>query len=77
MNRIIRRRELCQLIGLSYSSIYRQVRNGTFPQPIALGTQAIGWYADEIEAWLDSRQRAVEVGVRNSLNESAATVPQK
>ncbi len=62
MTRIIRRRELCTLTGLSYSSIYRRIRRGTFPKAVALGDsgQAIGWYAHEVEAWMNNcRRRAV------------------
>ncbi len=59
MTRIIRRPELCRLIGLSYSSIYRRVRKGTFPAPVSLGAQAIGWYAENVEDWLKSRCRVV------------------
>lgn len=59
MDRIIRRRELCELTGLSYSSIYRRVRRGLFPRPIALGEggQAIGWFASEVDAFLKGQKR--------------------
>ena len=38
--------------GLSRSTIYQRVREGTFPQPINLGKRAVGWLASEVDAWL-------------------------
>jgi len=38
--------------GLSRSTIYQRVREGTFPQPINLGKRAVGWVASEVDAWL-------------------------
>ena len=55
MSRIIRRREVCERVGLSYSSIYRKVKAGTFPAPVRLGVQAIGWLEHEVETWLEER----------------------
>ena len=33
-------------------------RDGTFPQPLRLGPQSIGWWRAEILEWLESLQRA-------------------
>ena len=59
MIRIVRRPELCELTGMSYSSIVRRIHKGTFPAPLMLGTsgQAIGWYLHEVEAWLKNLKR--------------------
>lgn len=38
--------------GLSRSTIYVRVTQGTFPVPISLGARAVGWLEAEIEAWL-------------------------
>ena len=59
MERIIRRRAVCELVGLSYSSVYRRVRRGEFPAPIALGSggQAIGWFEAEVREWLLGQRR--------------------
>lgn len=38
--------------GLSKSTIYLRVSQGTFPKQISLGGRAIGWIEQEIEAWL-------------------------
>ena len=44
--------------GLSRSTIYAKIAAGKFPKPINLGARAVGWIADEIEAWLIARIEA-------------------
>ncbi len=39
-----------QRIGLSRSTIYVRVKEGTFPRPVSLGARAVGWPADDISA---------------------------
>ena len=41
--------------GLSRSSIYLQIAEGTFPKQISLGKRTVGWLENEIEAWLLSQ----------------------
>ncbi len=49
--------EVMARTGLSRVTIWRRVRAGTFPAPIQLGENSIGWPASEITAWLASRPR--------------------
>ncbi len=41
--------------GLSRSTIYLRVAEGTFPKPVSLGARAVGWLEAEIDAWLAQR----------------------
>ena len=43
--------------GLSRTTIWRGVRAGTFPAPLELGENSIGWPAAVIDGWLKSRPR--------------------
>lgn len=43
--------------GLSRSTIYLRVSQGTFPKPVSLGARAVGWVEAEIQEWL---QRQIE-----------------
>ena len=43
--------------GLSRSTIYLRVSQGTFPKPVSLGGRAVGWLETEIQEWL---QRQIE-----------------
>jgi prophage regulatory protein len=42
-------------VGLSRSSIYLKISRQEFPRPVLLGTRAVGWIEEEVDAWL-SRQ---------------------
>ena len=54
-NIILRLPQVKARVGLSRSSIYLAVSQGTFPKPVKLGARAVGWLEDEIEAWLHDR----------------------
>jgi len=41
--------------GLSRSTIYLRMENGSFPEPISLGPRSIGWVEAEIEAWIQEQ----------------------
>jgi prophage regulatory protein len=41
--------------GLSRSTIYLRVSEGTFPKPVSLGGRAVGWVEAEIQSWLAER----------------------
>ncbi|HSL83584.1 MAG TPA: AlpA family phage regulatory protein [Thermoanaerobaculia bacterium] len=69
-DRIIRRAELLQITGVSAASIYRWVASGTFPAPMKLGPNATGWLESEVVAWLQSRERAVEVRESDTPHEN-------
>ena len=57
-NRLLRLREVLALCGLSRSTIYRKMREGSFPEPLKVGVRAVRWREAEIEDWLASRPRA-------------------
>lgn len=44
-----------QRTGLSRSSIYNGVKQGTFPSKISLGPRAVGWLESSIDEWIASR----------------------
>jgi prophage regulatory protein len=44
--------------GLSRSTIYLRVSQGTFPKPVSLGGRAVGWLEAEIQDWLQRRIEA-------------------
>ena len=39
--------------GLSKSTIYDKIKEGTFPKPLKLGARAVGWLQSDINAWID------------------------
>jgi prophage regulatory protein len=50
--RILRRKQVEHRTGLSRSTIYLRIKQGTFPRPVGLGPRAVGWLENEIDAWL-------------------------
>ena len=52
---ILRRKQVEKRTGLSRSTIYLRIQEGSFPKPINLGARAVGWLENEIEAWLVAR----------------------
>jgi prophage regulatory protein len=53
--------------GLSRSTIYLRITQGTFPKPVSLGGRAVGWLEAEAQQWLQRRieaSRVVEAGAR-------------
>ena len=39
--------------GLSGSTIWQRVQEGTFPAPIKIGAQAVGWIDLEVNEWME------------------------
>lgn len=54
---IIRLPDVQKITGLSRSTLYKRVKEKTFPDRIELGARAVGWRASEIYEWLNCRQR--------------------
>ncbi|MBS1633868.1 MAG: AlpA family phage regulatory protein [Bacteroidetes bacterium] len=56
--KILRRRELVALVGLSISACYEKMDmkspryDASFPKPIKLGKKAVGWVEAEVMNWL-------------------------
>ena len=57
-DRLLRRQEVEERTGLATTTIYRKMREGSFPEPIQVGARAVRWPASEIETWLAERPRA-------------------
>jgi prophage regulatory protein len=53
--RLLRLPEVKRRTGLSRSSIYGQISNGTFPHSVSIGARAVAWVEDEVEEWINQR----------------------
>ncbi|RYG92283.1 AlpA family transcriptional regulator [Loktanella sp. IMCC34160] len=43
--------------GLSRSSIYAAMKDGTFPKPVQIGKRAVAWSEADIAEWIASLGR--------------------
>jgi predicted DNA-binding transcriptional regulator AlpA len=53
--RVLRKRQLCKLLGISPASLDRLRARGDFPAPLFLSVQSIAWTIESVQAWLSSR----------------------
>jgi len=44
--------------GLSRSTIYHRISEGSFPRPVGLGGRAVGWVESEVQRWVEQRIEA-------------------
>jgi prophage regulatory protein len=56
---VYRRPEVERITGLSRSTLYAMMADGSFPKPVKLGKRAVGWREADIIAWLESRTQNV------------------
>jgi prophage regulatory protein len=52
LRRLGKVREAC---GLSRTELYRQIRAGNFPKPVAIGVRAVAWRESDIQDWIAAR----------------------
>jgi prophage regulatory protein len=58
-SRILRLSTVLDLIGLSRSSIYLRIAQGSFPKQVSLGARAVVWREADVQKWLDSRTEKI------------------
>ena len=50
--KFLRRKEVENRTGLSRSSIYKGMSEGTFPRQQKIGHRAVAWIEDDINDWM-------------------------
>ena len=53
--RLIRLNEVLQMCALSRATLYRGIKNRTFPAPIKLSARSVAWLHAEVTLWVDER----------------------
>lgn len=54
-HKILTAKEVQSKVRLSRTTIWRMIKNDTFPRPIKLSTTRKGWLENEINLWLTKR----------------------
>lgn len=52
MSRLIFKREVLRRVGLSYTTIWKMMRQGRFPRSRVCGGKS-AWLEDEIDTWIE------------------------
>ena len=56
LDRLIPQKELLDHhVPLDRSTVYRRVKDGTFPQPVRYGERSLARRASDIQRWMDER----------------------
>lgn len=50
--RIIRLKTVLDRTGLSRSTVYRKIAEGTFPSQVKISVHGAGWYESAINRWI-------------------------
>jgi excisionase family DNA binding protein len=58
MNRLLTQQEVCELVRISYPTLYRWLKAGTFPTPVNGRGRKLLWAQSQIEEWTN-RQSTV------------------
>jgi prophage regulatory protein len=53
-DRIIRLKTVLSRTGLSRSTIYRKIAEGTFPAQLKISTNGTGWHESDINRWVEN-----------------------
>jgi prophage regulatory protein len=66
--KILRRPAVEDRTGLKHTAIYDAIAEGTFPRPVPLGPQAVGWPEHEVDDWIRG-----QIAKRDSNPETSKT----
>lgn len=51
-DRILRIKTVLERTGLSRSTLYRKMQNGTFPRQVRIAVRCAGWRESDVDKWL-------------------------
>lgn len=54
-SRLVRLTEVQARVGLSRSTLYSRIQQGSFPRPVRLGEKSVAWVETEIDNWIGVR----------------------
>jgi prophage regulatory protein len=52
-NRIVRLPAVLDRTGLSRSTVYRKIAEGTFPPQVRVSLNGVGWRESDLNEWID------------------------
>lgn len=58
MDRLLRLRQICEVLGLGKTQVYAMVKEQRLPEPVRLSHRAVAWRASEVQDFIVSLPRA-------------------
>lgn len=55
MDKLLRIKEVTEIVKCSKSSIYLEINDGNFPKPIKLMKRSVAWLESDINDWLNKK----------------------
>ena len=55
--KIVRKPAVEEMTGLNRTTIWREEKAGRFPERVQITANSVGWYEDEVLAWIHQRIR--------------------
>lgn len=55
---LLAERDVCENTTLGRSSLWEMVRAGEFPAPVRIAARRVAWRAQDVVAWIESRETA-------------------
>ena len=50
--RLIKIKEVMEKTSLARATVYKYVKEGTFPQAISIGANRVAWLEEEVDNWI-------------------------
>jgi prophage regulatory protein len=57
-DRLLRSRDVCELIGFARPTLYKFIRERNFPKPIGIGDHSKRWIESEVQEWIEDQINA-------------------
>ena len=54
-DRFLPKPEVLRIAGFSAATLWREVKAGRFPRPIAISANRVGFLESEVHAWIEAR----------------------
>ncbi len=66
-DKILRLRTVLERTGLSRSTIYRKIEEGTFPRQVRISEHCCGWRESDLNRWIGDPQGYAQNGTAENL----------
>jgi len=60
MSELYRVKTLSKKLDMGVSTIWKMVKNGTFPKPVSLGERFTAWRSEDVQQWMDNLNKSDE-----------------